>query len=49
MVEKNLKKKKAKANRVYFDMPLGTLTHKDKRVESRQSIKSRLNKGDYDI
>ena len=44
MTEKNLKKKKAKANRVWFDMDLGTKTHADKKHPSRNKEKRKLKK-----
>lgn len=35
MVEKNIKKAKNKANRVWFDMNLGTIAHKSSKNPTR--------------
>lgn len=39
MVEKNVKKQRAKAQRVLWDMNLGTRTHKDAKHPSRAELK----------
>ena len=44
MVEKNLRKAKAKRNRVYFDMNTGTRVHKDPRHPSRNDRKKDFRK-----
>ena len=42
MNEKNKKKEQAKKNRIWFDMNMGTVTHKDKKHPSRQENKKKL-------
>lgn len=39
MVEKNKRKEKMKERRVWFDMNLGTVTHKDKKHPHRRDRK----------
>jgi hypothetical protein len=51
MVDKNLKKEKAKKNRVWFDMNTGTRIHKDDkhphRRDEKRKLKKMLDKEDY--
>ena len=42
MTEKNMKKKRAKAQRVLWDMNLGTRTYKDAKHPSRTELKKEL-------
>ena len=44
MVEKNKKKELDKAQRVWYNMNTGTITHKDKKHPSRQELKRKLKK-----
>lgn len=44
MVEKNKKKELNKAQRVWYNMNTGTITHKDKKHPSRQELKRKLKK-----
>lgn len=46
MVEKNVKKQKAKEQRVLWGMNLGTRTHKDAKHPSRAELKRKL-KGEF--
>ena len=47
LVDKNVKKQKAKKNRVYFPMNTGIRTHKDKKHPDRKALKKRLDKYGY--
>jgi hypothetical protein len=42
MTEKNMKKERAKAQRVLWGMNLGTRTHKDAKHPSRADLKNQL-------
>lgn len=42
MTEKNMKRERAKAQRVLWDMNLGTRTHKDAKHPSRAELKNQL-------
>lgn len=44
MVEKNKKKELDKAQRVWYNMNTGTITHKDKKHPNRQELKRKLKK-----
>lgn len=44
MTEKNMKKERAKVQRVLWDMNLGTRTHKDAKHPSRADLKRTLRK-----
>ncbi len=44
MTEKNMKKERAKAQRVLWDMNLGTRTHKDAKHPSRADLKREIRK-----
>lgn len=50
MLEKNIKKQKAKQNRAFFEGNLGTITHKDDRHPDRNTIKQATRKSieDYE-
>lgn len=44
MTEKNRKKAEAKKQRVYFDMNMGTRSHKSAKYPSRQAKKAEVRK-----
>lgn len=51
MIDKNKKKELAKQQRIWYDMNMGTITHRDKKHKSRQEnkrdLKNILDKNNY--